>query len=384
LGHLAITLKRTCLFATLLVPWLSFASAPPPAVDWSDATVVIAGVLEWRDPEYVDFDKRHRQDKVLAQRFASLGVPAERLALLLDRDAKRRAVLETVARLADATPVGGTFVFYFEGHGVRLDDGRIVFATSDVRSEREADTGLVLDDLRAILADRLRGRRVILLADCCHSGGLVDVAVALRRLGFEAVALTSSEASNESTGDWTYTLALNDALAGRAGFDHDRDGHVSLGELHSEVRQAMLYRESQRSGFDAGASPLSLRLAPATAEPPPRAPKGFRVGEYANYDDEVVRVLGEQEREAIVETLDYATRTIERVDVTELAPITFESFPVGATLSVEWDGKCWEARVTAVDGAFHKITYPGWDAFWDEWVADDRIISGEESCPEPE
>jgi hypothetical protein len=108
------------------------------------------------------------------------------------------------------------------------------------------------------------------------------------------------------------------------------------------------------------------------------------VGDYATYDDEVVRVLGEQEREAIVETLDYATRTIERVDVSDLAPITFERFPVGATLKVEWEGECWEARVTAVDGAFHRITYPGWDAFWDEWVADDRIISGEETCPEPE
>jgi hypothetical protein len=384
MGHLATTLTRTCLFATLLLPWTSMASAPSPAVDWAQATVVIAGVLEWRDPDYADFDKRKRQDKVLAQRVTALGVPPERLALLLDRDAKRKSVLETVARLAEATPVGGTFVFYFDGHGVRLDDGRIVFATSDVRSDREAETGLVLDDLRAILAERLRGRRVILLADCCHSGGLIDVAVALRRLGIEAVALTSSEASNASTGDWTYTLSLNDALGGRANLDHDRDGYVTLGELHTEVRDAMLYRESQRSGFDAGTTPLSLRLAAATPEPPPRAPKGFRVGDYATYDDEVVRVLGEQEREAIVETLDYATRTIERVDVSDLAPITFERFPVGATLKVEWEGECWEARVTAVDGAFHRITYPGWDAFWDEWVADDRIISGEETCPEPE
>ena len=367
----------------VLVVLASAASAE--VLEWGKASAVIAGVLQWDDPDFADFERRKRQDKVLAESLARLGVPVDRLSLLLDKKAKHDTVLAEVARVAALAPIDGTLVFYFDGHGTRLEDGRVVFATSDIRSGKVETTGLVLTDLTAAIAKSFRGRRVILLADCCHSGGLADVAKALRAKGFQAISITSSEASNESTGDWTYTLALNDALGGRALLDRDRDGQIELGELQAEVSEALLYRELQRSGFDAGDAALDLVLAPARKEPAPRAPKGFKVGDYARFDDDaVVRIVGEEDRQALVESLDYATRTTETADVADLKPLKFETFAIGAELQVEWGGKCWDAKVVKVEGAFHWITYPGWDKYWDEWVADDRIISAGETCPVPE
>jgi hypothetical protein len=72
--------------------------------------------------------------------------------------------------------------------------------------------------------------------------------------------------------------------------------------------------------------------------------------------------------------LSYATVGEAWVAASEAAPLRHATHPVGAALRVDWGGKAWEARVTAVEGEFMRITYPGWPEVWDEWILAPRVL----------
>ena len=227
----------------LLWPSLAHAERLEPASTWA----VVAGVLEWQDPGLASFPKQNRKDQELFEVLGAKGVPAAQRALLLDDNASANAVEAALEDIVKRAPSDATLVFYFAGHGVKDQSGRIIFTTADTRLDQLDKTGLHLSRLQRIL-DKFKGKRLILLADCCHSGGLVEVAKALsKKRG--AMALTSSEASNVSTSNWTFTQTLIDGLRGRRIQDRDGDGAVELFEIVGEVKDAMKHRESQRFGF---------------------------------------------------------------------------------------------------------------------------------------
>jgi hypothetical protein len=272
-------------------------------------------------------------------------------------------------------PEGGTLIFYFTGHGAKEPGGQIVFATSDIDSGDLAKTGLHVDQLTQVIAGHFKGKRVVLLADCCYSGGLVAVADALSRRGVAAVALTSSEASNTSTGSWSFTQTVIDALRGRALADRDGDGRITLDELAVEVHDVMLNREQQRSGFGSYGVAGDLVLASAVAEPAlPASGGGLSLGQWVRSDGRPARVLGVKGERALVEFYDYADATREWRPVVDLKGNVRQAWPVGTALDVRWEGKVYAAKVLRVDDGLMYITYPGWASSWDEWVGADRVV----------
>ncbi|MBY0232604.1 MAG: DUF4189 domain-containing protein [Gemmataceae bacterium] len=48
-------------------------------------------------------------------------------------------------------------------------------------------------------------------------------------------------------------------------------------------------------------------------------------------------------------------------------------YKAGQEVSAWWNGKWYDASVTAVDEGKYKITYAGYDSKWDEWVGADRL-----------
>ena len=68
-------------------------------------------------------------------------------------------------------------------------------------------------------------------------------------MGISSFILTSATEEITSTGNWTFTQLIIDALAGSPLMDTNRDGMISLGEVRLEVNNAMLHLEGQKSGF---------------------------------------------------------------------------------------------------------------------------------------
>ncbi len=352
------------------------------ALGGPDTQVVVAGVLTWKDPRLSSFEPRHRKDQELYDVLVGeRQVPRKNARLLLDARASRAAILAALREAAaEATP-STTLVFYYAGHGVHGDGGRVSFASADIDARASSATGLGMDDLQGALGALPRGARVLLLADCCFSGALRQVAIGLGSKGIPAASLTSAEASNSSTQNWTFTQAVIDALRGDSLADRDADGRVVLEELASEVRDAMKFRERQRSGFANHGLDLHMVVSPAARGAVFGAfvPPGLRQGDYLS-----VKVDGQEEPGRVrsaapgkVTTRLY--RYTDSVDIqpamASLSPIRFKTYPVGSRLSVTWENRPYEARVTAVDGDFQLITYPGYASYWDEWILSDRILA---------
>ncbi|MFO0747140.1 MAG: caspase family protein [Myxococcota bacterium] len=353
------------------------ADALVPGETWS----LVSGVLEWRDRDLPPFSKVHRKDKELDDTLGAIGVPAAQRTLLLDAAATSDGILAALRQAVRKAPKGSTLIFYFAGHGISdAAGGGIVFASSDVSSKRPKETGLALADLAPILQD-FKGKRLILMADCCYSGGLVAVGQALAAAGLRVAVLTSAEASNVSTGNWTFTQTVIDALAGRAIEDRNDDGQVTLGELAVEVADAMKYREQQRAAWAALGVDGALVVARTRPEPEPLAAGRGELGRRRYVlvntppgSQRVARILGARKDGSLrVAYYDYSDESDDWVAPSATQPIEFPTWGVGTTLTVLWKQQPFEAHVTAVEDGFMRITYPGWSASWDEWITAARV-----------
>lgn len=388
-----------CLAVTGLLPQIVAAADSTSDAAWVPAQtqVVIAGVLEWKNPGLAPFSKANRKDEELYHTLLKRGVPAKNARLLLDEEATRSAILDAVREAARATDKQGTLIFYYAGHGQRLGD-RFYLASYDAGRDAE-QTSLPVSEIAAILKSEFHGQRVLLMADCCHSGGLREAARVVADSGRQAATLTSVAPDGLSTGNWTFTETLLDGFRGRSTVDRNSDGTVSFGEMADDVRDAMKYVERQSYGFANFGVPHRFGMSLVGNRSSLPAGSRFRLGQFVTARDATGwvngRVIGYQEDRWQVELQSYATRPVLRVsedDIDEI-PTPKGSTPsgdvpavaevehqVGAEILAEWGRQMWPAKVIGPrngDGLY-KIHYIGWAASFDELVPAERILAVEE------
>lgn len=350
------------------------APALAPAESWDPASTyaIVVGVLKFQSPKISGFSSKHRKDDELAKLLLSRGVPKDHLVELLDEQATAENVFAAVEKMAKTAPKGATLLFYYAGHGGNGKAGEVSFVAYDADGTKA--TSIALDRLEKTIARTFSGGKVLLFADCCYSGGLLEVARSLEKKGFEAAAVTSAEASNLSSGNWTFSQTLIDAIDGDGMSDHDKSGTISIGELGEEARAAMKHRELQRMGAEYGK--LSPRFVLATENPKrPAAPGSDRQYVRAKRGEtwSVARVVGARGDDLTVEFYDYSDKSRLDVKRADTKTIEFTNYKASEKIQVLWEKKWWPAEVTKTDGDFHFITYTGFEHFWDEWVLSDRI-----------
>jgi len=295
-------------------PAFAFALAAPLAqplpaqdrLDPADVQGVLAGVLAWEDGGLSSYSTDARQDRALHDALVELGVPPGNLTLLLDGQATEAAILDALRARASQADAETTLVFYYAGHGLREGD-EVFLANYDIRSGRARDTGLSVREVADALGPEFPGRRVLLLADCCFSGGLEATAALLHERGTPAAALTSASSWNPSTGNWTFTQMMVEVFRGRPLDDLDGDGAVSLAEAAAEVERAMRFVERQAHGFAAFGVEGELELAPVRTPEAPWAVRDYvevRSGERWR----VGRIAARSGEHFVVELQEYAAR----------------------------------------------------------------------------
>lgn len=103
--------------------------------------------------------------------------PADQVQLLTGEQANRSAVIAALERLAATAQPESTVLIYFSGHGYQL--------TQPIRSyylmphgystENLSDTALSGSEFTDLLRE-IPAQRLLVLLDCCHAGGLGDLA----------------------------------------------------------------------------------------------------------------------------------------------------------------------------------------------------------------
>jgi hypothetical protein len=343
-----------------------------PSLGWQpERTWLFAvGTLQWKHPDYFPpFPQQNRRDAALVEFFRAQGVPAAQITYLHDSQATTRRIQQAFeAQLAQAR-VEDLLVLYYCGHGGRTDDAAAYFASYDTDCER--NLGWLVGSIPATIARCFGGARVLLLADCCYSGSLAEASAQQAGLGAHA-CLTSSLASELSTGNWTFTEGLLAGLRGHAFVDADGNNQITLEELAAQMIDSMAFAEQQIATFAVGGG-FDARMVVATARTRPNPQVGRRVealseGEW--YPAQIVDADGTQLQ---VHYYGYEASDDEWVCSERIRAVAHTSYPAGTAVEVKWKRGWYPATVLDSHSGIHHIQYDGYGPEWNEWVAPKRI-----------
>ena len=358
--------------ASLLIIFSSLAAQASSGRDWQPRRtwVFVVGVLEWQHAEMFDsFPKENRRDSQLINFFRREGVPDAQIVFLKDSQATSRRIRESFPAFLSQAEDSDFLFFYYTGHGYKSEDAkRTFFATYDAGDDV---AGWATDSIVRDIERYFKGSRALLTADTCYSG---DLALQSQRLGNRVsyATLTSSSASQQSTGNWTFTEMLLAGLSGKSFADMNGDGEVSLSELAIDIKDDMAFAEGQRSTFVTSANfPAEMLLAPAERKLNPLISR--RVEVRSEGDWYKARVIDARGSQYLVHYYGFDDWDDEWVTARQIRNLQATQYAAGARVEVSWHGKWYLARVLKVERGVHLIHYVGYDNGWDEWVGPNRI-----------
>jgi len=349
--------------------------------DPKNTKIVIAGVLKWQDPKISTFSNHHRKDQELYDQFISMGVPKENIVILLDEKATLKAMQKNIVEKMSAGDENSTFIFYYAGHGVKSGD-KYYFCNYDMgnKIETQFDVSFLNENVK-----KFKGKRMILLADCCYSGSLLKVGEDISKSTKEVIVMSSSTSSNISTGNWTYTQTLLDNLYGLSQGDRDKNGEISLKELSNEIKDAMKFRERQLNGFavyGVEEDKITVQKLKSGEIKSDLSENNLTIDQYVYAYDKgdwkPARIKKLQGRNITVEFYDYSDKREVVLAMKQIHTIETPDYSDLKKIEVDWEGKFFGATIKKVDGDFYFIQYDGYDETWNEWVMYDRIKTGNE------
>ncbi len=188
------------------------------------------------------------------------GYPPGQVRVLRDGEATRVGIEAALEQLIDATDAKATVLIYFSGHG-----GQVAGATYllPVDSDQVDIAGTALSATRlAALLKRLRAQKVLLIFDCCHSGGLQakNIEPELVSTGLSQAArdelvkgkgwvlVTSSDEHEKSyvRTDERNGIFTKHLLAGLRGARPSADGNISVFGLYEYLQPKVVLDEPRQ------------------------------------------------------------------------------------------------------------------------------------------
>lgn len=332
--------------------------------------VFVVGTLVWKQSDdFSAFPQKNRRDAALVEFFRAQGVPQAQIAYLCDRQATTRSINQTLATHLAGAGAGDLLVLYYCGHGYKTDEGEPFFASYDAGSAN--NPGWAMGAIPSAIEQSFHGSHALLLIDCCYSGCLAD-AVTRQPQRVAYACLTSSLASELSTGNWTFTEGLLAGLRGQAFVDADSSGMISLRELAGQIADSMAFAEEQLVTFvTTGAFDPDTIIA--AARPRLDARVGHRVEVKSDGDWYLAQIIDARAENVRVHYYGYEESDDAWVSSDALREVQRKSYPVGAKIEVKWKRKWYPANVVDVRSGIHYIHYQDYGPDWNEWVSSKRI-----------
>jgi len=340
---------------------------------------VIVGVCKWK-ADLTRYSRRHRKDKELRDLLIQRGTPTENITILLDSEATLSNIRKAIEDTLRKTTEESTLIVYYAGHGWKADND-FCFANYDVRlGPQNRKTVWSMNELAISVTDGFNGQQAIFWADCCYSGGMQVVVEKLATRKVASFSLTSAATANTSTGNWTFTQSILDGLAGEPLIDTNNDGEITLGELQTEVKNAMHHLEGQANGFYSDGTDDSFVIAETSGEVVTAAKARYPIGSYVRATGRygrVVAVGGDDASAYSVQFYNYTDKVVKTYAEADLVASTRKPHRrvarVKPDCKVEWRGRWYDAKVLQAEKDQWLIHYVDDDDSWDEWVGKERI-----------
>jgi hypothetical protein len=349
------------------------AVAPIPAPIWDPAHTVVfaAGLLRWaRTDLYHGMEATERRDHALVEALVTRGVDRSRVTYLVDEQATLARAREALGASVASCRPDDTFLFYWCGHGDRIDSGAS-FACPFDAGDDTATSCLGYDAIVRMVEEHGRMQRAMFFADTCYSGAIAD-ATTTRTGGPPRAGFGASSASQSSTGAWTFTDAIIAAFTGTAYADRDHDRIVTVADLARFVQEEMAFADGQLADTRQSPSfPRNLQLS--TAEPAPCARFGERIEVHQDGQWWPATITGQPEGQLAVHYDGYTDNWDATVALSDTRPYRPTTYAPGTHVSVHWNESWYPATVLEQRLGVHLVHYDDYSAAWDEWVSIDRI-----------
>ncbi len=369
------SITRTLSAATAV--WLGLAAAgraqtssTAEGARWQPARTraFIVSLTRFAGGKAPSFATAGRLDDRFVEVLLSRGVPRRRIVYLKDERATTRAIRSEFTRLLRRSQPGELVLFYFGSHGgYNPEKGTCWFVSFD--------GSLPFDWVFDSIERDFKGSHALLAADCCHSGGLADLAH--RGKSRIAYACLSSTYKNQTAwSGWRFLQCLIRGLDGDPVVDRGGRGFIDLQDLAGYTRHYMAFAAEGKpcftttAGFDPG-----MRLAPVRGtKKDPQVGKLVEVrSRKAWAPAEIVDVRGD--RFKVHYTADTRTDKDEWVPKDQVWPRAFERFPAGTRLELQGgsDRKWYPGVVVKTWESLHYCRYDGYGPAYNEWFGPSRI-----------
>jgi hypothetical protein len=222
---------------------------------------VIIGVSNYKDSRiaglrYSAADARAFNDWLLSQKGGRYA--PSRVKIFLDSQATAQNIRNALFNWLGQALEEDTVMIYFAGHGSPQSPDypqNLFLLPYDAQYDDVATTGFPMWDIETALKRFIKARKVVVIADACHSGGIgqsFDIARRatrgitinpissgiqnLSKVGDGIAVISASddkqfsqEGKHWGGGHGVFTYFLLKGLNGEA--DYNKDGHITLGEL---------------------------------------------------------------------------------------------------------------------------------------------------------
>jgi hypothetical protein len=279
-----------------------------PALD--NAHALMIGIADYQQVARLPAVQDAQEIAALLVDPARGGYPPAQVRLLRDAEATRDAVQRELDDLVTRAAADATVVVFFSGHGGRIEAGPHAGdyllpvdadPTTDATLAATAIAGAtVTEALRAMAA-----RRVLVIFDCCHAGGIGQPRDVARRVlvpglsegyydtlraGRGRVIMASSRGDEFSyvPAGATYGLFTGHLLAGLRGGAAREDGLVRIFDLFEYVQPRVTNDQPTQHPLFKAELEDNFPIARAPAPPLVAAPAGepaYRYDAYVSYVD---------------------------------------------------------------------------------------------------
>jgi uncharacterized caspase-like protein len=249
-------------------------AAPVAGTDLGQRWAVVIGVSEYKDSRIPSLRYATRDAQAVYEWLVSPNggrFAPSRVNLLIDRKATNENIKDSLFTWLKQAIEEDLVVIYFAGHGSPESPDtlrNLYLLPHDTNYSNIAVTGFPMWDIETALKRFIKAKRVVIIADACHSGGVgqaFDVAARAGRglqvnpinsglqnltdLG-EGICVISASRDKEFSregrewggGHGVFSYYLLEGLTGAA--DFDKNGSVTIGELtvfvSQQVRRATL------------------------------------------------------------------------------------------------------------------------------------------------